>query len=112
LFESDNSASSKNNTAVSDARPRAHLRFLSYDKKIKSTPKTILAVYSSRSRALKPRCNKKWEQIMRSDFDAPPIGHAIADGWTEFAERVLPAVHDAGKADAHVAFHFGANVRT
>jgi hypothetical protein len=45
---------------------------------------------------------------MRSDFDDPPISHAIADGWAEFAERVLPSVHGTEHAEAQVAFHFGA----
>jgi hypothetical protein len=34
---------------------------------------------------------------MPSDIDLdPPISHAIADGWTEFAERVLPTVEATG----------------
>jgi hypothetical protein len=48
-------------------------------------------------------------QIVPSDIDDdPPISHAIADGWTEFAETVLPSVGGADHAHAHVAFHFGA----
>ena len=40
--------------------------------------------------------------------DDPPVSRAIADGWAEFAERVLPAVRGTKLAEAHVAFHFGA----
>jgi hypothetical protein len=30
---------------------------------------------------------------MSSDIaDDPPVGRALADGWAEFAERVLPSV--------------------
>ena len=41
------------------------------------------------------------------DFD-PPISHALADGWSKFAETVLPPIHGADNAQAHIAFHFGA----
>jgi hypothetical protein len=37
-----------------------------------------------------------------------PISHAIADGWREFAESVLPSVGGADHAQAHTASHFGA----
>jgi hypothetical protein len=38
----------------------------------------------------------------------PTLSHAIADGWAEFTERVLPAIQDAEHAEARVAFYFGA----
>jgi hypothetical protein len=34
--------------------------------------------------------------------------HAIADGWADFAETVLPSVGGGSHAQAHAAFHFGA----
>ena len=37
-----------------------------------------------------------------------PASHAIADGWTEFAAKVLPSVGGTEHAQAHIAFHFGA----
>jgi hypothetical protein len=40
--------------------------------------------------------------------DDPPINHAIANGWTEFAETVLPSIGGTEHAQAHIAFHFGA----
>ena len=43
-----------------------------------------------------------------TDDDDLPVSHAIADGWAEFAERVMPTVGGAEHAQAHVAFHFGA----
>jgi hypothetical protein len=46
---------------------------------------------------------------MPSDIDLdPPISHAIADGWAEFAETDLPSIGGANHAQAHIAFHFGA----
>ena len=46
---------------------------------------------------------------MPTDTDlAPPISHAIADGWTDFAETILPGVGGDDHADAHIAFHFSA----
>jgi hypothetical protein len=46
---------------------------------------------------------------MSSDIDdGPPVSHAIADGWAEFAERVLPSIVRTQDAEAQVAFHFGA----
>jgi hypothetical protein len=48
---------------------------------------------------------------MPSDIDIdidPPISHAIADGWADFAETVLPSVGGNEHAEARVAFHFGA----
>jgi hypothetical protein len=47
---------------------------------------------------------------MPSDIieDDPPISHAIADGWANFAETVLPSVEGTDNAQAHVAFYFGA----
>jgi hypothetical protein len=41
------------------------------------------------------------------DLD-PQISHAIADGWANFAETVLPSIGGSGHAQAQVAFHFGA----
>jgi hypothetical protein len=38
----------------------------------------------------------------------PPISHAIADAWADFAETVLPSIGGAEHAQAHIAFHFGA----
>ena len=46
---------------------------------------------------------------MTSDFDLDrPISHAIADGWAEFSDKVLPTVGGTEHAQAHIAFHFGA----
>jgi hypothetical protein len=49
---------------------------------------------------------------MSSDIDdeddEPPISHAIADGWAEFAKKVLPSVAGTHDAPARVAFYFGA----
>jgi hypothetical protein len=40
---------------------------------------------------------------MPSDIDLdPPISHAIADGWANFSETVLPGI------EAHIAFYFSA----
>jgi hypothetical protein len=41
------------------------------------------------------------------DLD-PPISHAIADGWADFTETILPAIGGSPHAEAHIAFHFGA----
>ena len=41
------------------------------------------------------------------DFD-PTISHAIADGWANFADTILPSVGGDAHAEAHIAFHFGA----
>jgi hypothetical protein len=46
---------------------------------------------------------------MPSDIDLdPPISHAIADGWSNFTETVLPTIGGTDRAQAHIAFHFGA----
>jgi hypothetical protein len=46
---------------------------------------------------------------MPSDInDEPPISHAIADGWANFAQTILPGIGGSTHAEAHVAFHFGA----
>jgi hypothetical protein len=46
---------------------------------------------------------------MSSDTDLdPPITHAIADGWANFAETILPGIGGSSHAEAHIAFHFGA----
>jgi hypothetical protein len=46
---------------------------------------------------------------MPSDTDLdPPPSHAIADGWANFAETVLPTIGGADHAEAHIAFPFGA----
>ena len=46
---------------------------------------------------------------MPSDIDDdPPISHAVADGWANFAKTVLPSVGGNERAQAHIAFHFGA----
>jgi hypothetical protein len=42
-----------------------------------------------------------------TDLD-PPISHAIADGWADFAATILPRIGGDAHAEAHVAFHFGA----
>jgi hypothetical protein len=45
---------------------------------------------------------------MPSDIDLdPPISHAIANGWEDFAEAILPAIGGNAHAEAHIAFHFG-----
>jgi len=44
---------------------------------------------------------------MDDDLD-PPITHAIADGWADFAQTILPAIDGDKHAEAHIAFHFGA----
>ncbi|HSY08557.1 MAG TPA: hypothetical protein VK820_08500 [Steroidobacteraceae bacterium] len=42
-------------------------------------------------------------------FDGdPPVSHAIANGWLEFAETALPAIAGTERGKANVAFHFGA----
>jgi hypothetical protein len=48
------------------------------------------------------------EELMRSDIDDPPVSHAIVDGWGNFAKTVLPSVGGNERAQAHVAFYFGA----
>jgi hypothetical protein len=49
------------------------------------------------------------EEIMPSDIDDdPPISHAIANGWAEFAEIVLPSIAGSERGKANVAFYFGA----
>jgi hypothetical protein len=54
---------------------------------------------------LRPHARK----IMPSDIDDdPPVSHAIAEGWAEFAQRVLPTIGGNEGAQAHMAFHFGA----
>jgi hypothetical protein len=46
---------------------------------------------------------------MRTDIDEdPPVSHAIANGWAEFAATVLPAIDGTERGKANVAFHFGA----
>jgi hypothetical protein len=42
-----------------------------------------------------------------SDLDPPP-SHAIADGWANFAETILPSIGGDEHAQAHIAFHIGA----
>jgi hypothetical protein len=42
-----------------------------------------------------------------TDLD-PPISHAIAHGWANFAETILPGIGGDAHAEAHIAFHFGA----
>jgi hypothetical protein len=45
-------------------------------------------------------------RIMPSDIDLdPPISHAIADGWAEFAEMVLP-LSVALSTLERIAYHF------
>ena len=41
------------------------------------------------------------------DLD-PPISHAIADGWANFSETVLPGIGGSAHAEAHIAFYFSA----
>jgi hypothetical protein len=46
---------------------------------------------------------------MSNDIETdPPISHAIANGWAEFAATVLPAIDGTERGKANVAFHFGA----
>jgi hypothetical protein len=46
---------------------------------------------------------------MPSDIDLdPPISHAIADGWANFSETVLPGIGGSAHAEAHIAFYFSA----
>ena len=46
---------------------------------------------------------------MASDIDdEPPISHALADGWANFAETILPSIGGDEHAQAHIAFHIGA----
>jgi hypothetical protein len=42
-----------------------------------------------------------------TDLD-PPISHAIADGWANFSETVLPGIGGSARAGAHLAFYFAA----
>jgi hypothetical protein len=49
------------------------------------------------------------EKLMPTDIDLdPPISHAIANGWADFAQTILPGVGGDKDAGAHIAFHFGA----
>jgi hypothetical protein len=49
------------------------------------------------------------EKLMPTDIDLdPPISHAIANGWADFAQTILPGVGGSAHAEAHIAFHFGA----
>jgi hypothetical protein len=46
---------------------------------------------------------------MPSDIDLdPPISHAIANVWADFAQTILPGIGGSTHAQAHIAFHFGA----
>ena len=36
------------------------------------------------------------------------VSHAIANGWAEFAETVLPSIAGSERGKANVAFYFGA----
>jgi hypothetical protein len=46
---------------------------------------------------------------MPSEVDLdPPVSHAIAKGWADFVQTVLPAIGGGTHAEAHIAFHFGA----
>jgi len=46
---------------------------------------------------------------MPSNIDEdPPVSHAIANGWAEFAETVLPRIGGSAHAEAHVAYYFSA----
>jgi hypothetical protein len=46
---------------------------------------------------------------MPGDIDNdPPISHALADGWANFAETILPSIGGGEHAQAHIAFHIGA----
>ena len=46
---------------------------------------------------------------MPSDIDLdPPISHALADGWANFTETILPSIGGGEHAQAHIAFHVGA----
>jgi hypothetical protein len=46
---------------------------------------------------------------MPSDIDdGLPISHALADGWANFAETILPSIGGDEHAQAHIAFHVGA----
>jgi hypothetical protein len=46
---------------------------------------------------------------MPSDIDdGLPISHAMADGWANFAETILPSIGGDEHAQAHIAFHVGA----
>jgi hypothetical protein len=36
------------------------------------------------------------------------VGMPLADGWSKFAETVLPTIGGTNHAEAHVAFHFDA----
>ena len=46
---------------------------------------------------------------MPSNIDLdPPISHAIAAGWADFAQTILPTIGGTNHAQAQIAFHFGA----
>jgi hypothetical protein len=46
---------------------------------------------------------------MPTDIDPdPPVSHALADGWANFSETVMPGVGGGAQAEAHIAFYFGA----
>jgi hypothetical protein len=40
--------------------------------------------------------------------DDPPVSHALADGWANFSETVLPGIGGSAHAEAHIAFYFSA----
>jgi hypothetical protein len=44
---------------------------------------------------------------IHSDLELP-ASHAIADGWGDFAETILPVIAGTDHAQAQIAFHFGA----
>jgi hypothetical protein len=49
------------------------------------------------------------EKVMPSDLDSDlPIGQPIANGWANFSETVLPTIAGTDRAQARIAFHFGA----
>lgn len=49
------------------------------------------------------------EEIISSDIDDErPVSHAIANGWAEFAETVLPYIAGFERGKVNVAFYFGA----
>jgi hypothetical protein len=37
-----------------------------------------------------------------------PTSRVVAEGWTEFAQTLLPTIADTGQAPTQVAFYFGA----
>jgi hypothetical protein len=45
---------------------------------------------------------------MPNDVDDPSVTHALADGWANFSETVLPGISGSAHSEAHIALYFSA----